>query len=108
MQNKTALSASAVYAALMRIPGGKVATYGDIAKAVGRPEASQAVGRILNKNPNPIKVPCHRVVMSNGTIGGYAFGKSRKKELLESEGLCFYGDTLIEFKKCRVSASSLV
>ncbi|HEV8386067.1 MAG TPA: MGMT family protein [Nitrososphaera sp.] len=108
MENSNTLSATAVYAALMKIPRGKVTTYGDIAKIIGRPTASRAVGRILNKNPNPVKVPCHRVVMSDGTIGGYAFGKSRKKELLESEGLCFAGDSVVEFNRSRLDAAGLV
>ena len=107
MENSNTFSA-AVYAALMKIPRGKVSTYGDIAKIIGQPKASRAVGRILNKNPNPVKVPCHRVVMSDGTIGGYAFGKSRKKELLESEGLSFAGDSLIEFNRSRLDAAVLV
>ena len=107
METGNHLSAAAVYAALMKIPAGKVATYGDIARIIGRPGASRAVGRILNKNPNPVKVPCHRVVMTNGTIGGYAFGKSRKKELLESEGLCFAGDRLAEFANRRIDVARL-
>jgi methylated-DNA-[protein]-cysteine S-methyltransferase len=107
METGNHLSATAVYAALMKIPAGRVATYGDIARIVGRPGASRAVGRILNKNPNPVKVPCHRVVMTDGTIGGYAFGKSRKKELLESEGLCFAGDRLAEFASRRIDVARL-
>jgi alkylated DNA nucleotide flippase Atl1 len=46
--------------------------------------------------------------MSDGNIGGYAFGKARKKELLESEGIYFDGDSVVEFKKCRVDSSSLI
>ena len=108
MEKDEAISATAIYSALMKIPRGKVATYGDIAKIIGRPKASRAVGAILNKNPNPVKVPCHRVVMSDGTIGGYAFGKSKKKELLEGEGLCFAGDRVVEFSRRRVVAASLI
>jgi methylated-DNA-[protein]-cysteine S-methyltransferase len=102
------LSSSAVYSALLHIPVGKVATYGDIAKAIGRPKASRAVGRILNRNPNPVRVPCHRVVMSDGTIGGYALGKSKKRELLEREGIFFDGESVIEFKKRRADLSRLI
>jgi methylated-DNA-[protein]-cysteine S-methyltransferase len=98
---KKNLQADDVYRMLARIPEGKVTTYGDIAKALGHPRASHAIGRILNKNPNPIIVPCHRVVMSDGNIGGYAFGKARKKELLKREGLCFVGDDIHEFEACR-------
>ena len=63
---------SEVYDLLLKIPAGKVSTYGDLAKALGNPLASRQVGRILGRNPNPIKVPCHRVVMSDGKVGGYS------------------------------------
>ncbi len=101
------LKAEDVYDILDRIPKGKVTTYGDIAKALGHANASRAIGRILNKNPNPIAVPCHRVVMSDGNIGGYAFGKARKKGLLKKEGLCFMGDNLHDFAACRADLGKL-
>jgi methylated-DNA-[protein]-cysteine S-methyltransferase len=104
---KKQLKASDVYNKLARIPEGKITTYGDIAKALGNPCASRAVGRILNKNPNPVVVPCHRVVMSNGSIGGYAFGSARKKELLAKEGLRFVGGSMNDFAKCRVALEKL-
>ena len=69
-----------VYELLKKIPAGKVTTYGDLAKALGNPSASRIVGKILGQNPNPIQVPCHRVVMSNGKIGGYAYGSAKKRE----------------------------
>ena len=91
-----------VYNMLLTIPKGKVSTYGDLAKALGNPAASRHIGRILSKNPNPIKVPCHRVVMSNGKIGGYAFGTQKKKELLQNEGVIFADEyRLNEFSKVR-------
>ena len=97
------MNAEAVYNILSRIPEGKVTTYHDIAKALGCPNGSRAVGRILNRNPDPIIVPCHRVVLSSGRIGGYAFGKTKKKELLEKEGLRFISEDLIDnFARCRV------
>jgi len=101
------LKADDVYDMLARIPEGKVTTYGDIARALGHPHASRAIGRILNKNPNPVVVPCHRVVMSDGNIGGYAFGKARKKELLKKEGLCFMGDDMHDFAACRADLRQL-
>src|SRR5512133_540752 len=61
---------SDVYDLLLKIPAGKVSTYGDLAKALGNPLASREIGRILGKNPDPIKVPCHRVVRSNEKVGG--------------------------------------
>jgi methylated-DNA-[protein]-cysteine S-methyltransferase len=91
-----------VYNMLLTIPKGKVSTYGDLAKALGNPAASRHVGRILSKNPNPIKVPCHRVVMSDGKIGGYALGTQMKKELLQNEGVIFADDYRVnEFSKVR-------
>lgn len=91
-----------VYELLLEIPAGKVSTYGDLAKALGKPLASREIGRILGRNPNPIKVPCHRVVMSDGTVGGYFYGSDRKKELLEKEGISFSHETLNNFKEVRV------
>jgi methylated-DNA-[protein]-cysteine S-methyltransferase len=101
------LKASHVYDIVDQIPEGKVTTYGDIAKALGHPGASRLIGRILNKNPNPILTPCHRVIKSNGNIGGYAFGKTRKKELLKKEGLCFIGDSTEAFAKYRIPLHKL-
>src|SRR5919198_5295490 len=71
-----------VYDLLLKIPPGKVSTYGDLAKALGNPLASREIGRILGRNPNPIKVPCHRVVMSDGKVGGYKYGSNKKREIL--------------------------
>lgn len=101
------LNASDVYNVVAQIPEGKVTTYGDIARALGHPRASRVIGRILNKNPNPIVTPCHRVIKSDGNIGGYAFGKVRKKELLKKEGLCFIGDSTAEFAKYRIPIQKL-
>jgi methylated-DNA-[protein]-cysteine S-methyltransferase len=91
-----------VYDLLLKIPIGNVTTYGDLARALGNPLASREIGRILGKNPNPIKVPCHRVVMSDGKVGGYAHGSNRKKELLEREGITFTNEIVNDFKKVRV------
>ena len=91
-----------VYDLLLKIPAGKVTTYGDLAKALGNPLASREIGRILGKNPNPIKVPCHRIVMSNGKVGGYAQGSNRKRELLEKEGISFENGIVSNFKNVRV------
>ena len=78
-----------------KIPRGKVTTYKEIAKAIGKPKAYRAVANALARNPHPIKIPCHRVVRSNGEIGGYAFGTKRKVKLLISEGVKIKGDKLI-------------
>lgn len=95
-----------VYDLLLKIPAGKVSTYGDLARALGNPSASRAIGRILGENPNPIKVPCHRVVMSNGQIGGYAYGTARKRQLLEKEGVSLTNGIVQNFKNVRVYPKS--
>jgi methylated-DNA-[protein]-cysteine S-methyltransferase len=92
-----------VYDLLQKIPEGKVTTYGDLARALGNPSASRIIGRILGQNPNPILVPCHRVVMSDGKLGGYRYGINKKKELLEKEGLSFTDEVISDFKNIRVS-----
>jgi methylated-DNA-protein-cysteine methyltransferase related protein len=82
-----------VYALAKQIPAGKVATYGQLAKILGSPGASRAVGMCLSKNIDPKTIPCHRVVASNGKLTGYAFGGiSKKKEILEKEGVKFKGE----------------
>lgn len=106
LDNKIIIKNEDVYDLLQKIPIGKVTTYGDIAKALGNPLASRMIGSIVGKNPNPIKVPCHRVVMSDGQIGGYIYGTAKKKELLEKEGITFTNGIVSDFKKVRVSLSS--
>jgi len=78
-----------VFAAVCKIPKGKVSTYGQIAKAIGKPGTARAVGNALRNNPHPIKVPCHRVVRSDGNVGGYCGKKdsARKVRLLKAEGV---------------------
>ena len=91
-----------VYNLLKTVPKGHVTTYGDLAKALGFPGAARAIGRIMNANPDPIVVPCHRVVASDGSIGGYGFGVKMKKAILAGEGLLFDGDTIVDFEKKRL------
>ncbi len=74
-----------VYKIVKKIPRGKVLTYKQIAQKVGRPAAYRAVGNILNKNRDP-KIPCHRVICSDGKLGGYNKGIIIKKVLLKKEG----------------------
>ena len=71
---------------LVRIPFGRVETYGGLANRIGRPRAARAVGGALNRNPVPIVVPCHRVVGSTGSLVGYGGGLERKERLLTLEG----------------------
>jgi len=92
-----------VYVLLSKIPSGKVSTYGDIARALGHPKAARAIGRIIANNPNPISIPCHRVVKSSGEIGGFAYGEQMKREILEKEGIKFQNRIVENFEEQRLS-----
>jgi methylated-DNA-[protein]-cysteine S-methyltransferase len=82
----------AVLRAAYRIPRGTVTSYGGLARSLGRAGAARAVGNALAANPFPLIVPCHRVIRSDGTIGGFTGGEGIKRRLLELEGVRF-GDT---------------
>ena len=71
---------------LAKVPHGQLTTYGALAKAAGRPRAARAVGTVMNRNPIPIVLPCHRVVGANGDLVGYGGGLDRKRLLLSLEG----------------------
>ncbi|TMK78248.1 MAG: methylated-DNA--[protein]-cysteine S-methyltransferase [Actinobacteria bacterium] len=71
---------------LARLPYGQVTTYGALAREAERPKAARAVGAVMNRNPIPIVLPCHRVVGANGSLVGYAGGLERKELLLKLEG----------------------
>lgn len=71
------------------IPRGRVSTYGLVAAHLGKPGAARAVGHALANNRFPILIPCHRVIRSDGTLGGYRGGPSMKRALLEYEGIAF-------------------
>ncbi len=74
------------YALLLQIPSGKVTTYGEMARALGT-RAYRAVGQAMHRNPNAPEVPCHRVIRSDGLLGGYAGGPEKKACLLMAEGI---------------------
>ena len=74
------------YSLLKKVPKGKVTTYKELAHAIDT-KAYRAVGSAMNKNPHAPKVPCHRVVNSNGRLGGFAFGIKNKIHLLQKEGV---------------------
>ncbi|MEO8464629.1 MAG: methylated-DNA--[protein]-cysteine S-methyltransferase [Gammaproteobacteria bacterium] len=76
-----------VWQALLAIPFGVVRTYGDVARDIGQPLAMRAVGQANGRNPLPIVIPCHRVIASDGTIGGYSSGLNVKHRLLALEGI---------------------
>jgi len=76
-----------VWKYLKTIPKGKVKTYLDVAKGIGKPRAFRAVANAVGKNPYPPKIPCHRVIRSDGSLGGYSGkgGIKEKKRLLNAE-----------------------
>lgn len=85
------------YSLVKQIPKGRVSTYGVLARALGDIRASRAVGRMLNQNPYAPVVPCHRVVMSDGTLGGFGGGIAKKIQLLEKEGVRVTDDRIHDF-----------
>ena len=80
-----------VWEAIDRIPFGETRTYKELASSIGHPKAYRAVANACGKNPNPVSTPCHRVISSDGTIGGYSGkgGIKKKKALLKKEGILF-------------------
>ena len=74
-----------VWRALLNLPKGEVASYGDIAKAIGKPKASRAVGTAIGANPVALLIPCHRVLRQTGELGGYRWGETRKHAILARE-----------------------
>ncbi len=118
----------AVYAACRKIPRGRVSTYQEIAKYIGNAKSARAVGNALNRNPyapastrgddrssassrrdfltsrdgstrGGPSVPCHRVVRSNGTVGGFAFGEKRKLSMLKKEKIDIRKGRVVDFEK---------
>ena len=80
-----------VWKEISKIPFGETRTYKDIAIAIGKPNSSRAVANACGKNPYPVIIPCHRVIKSDGKLGGYsgAGGVKKKKELLKLENVKF-------------------
>ena len=85
------------YKKLNLIPKGMVSTYYELAKSLGC-KGYRAVGNAMAKNPNPIIVPCHRIVKKDGSLGNYSLGINKKQELLESEGLTIENNKIINFQ----------
>ena len=75
-----------VYAVVAKIPRGKTMTYAEVARRAGNPRAARAVGNLMNRNPDLKRIPCHRVVRSDGSVGGYRFGAKKKIAMLKREG----------------------
>jgi len=75
-----------VYSVVAKIPRGRTMTYAEVARRAGNPRAYRAVGNIMHNNPDMKRVPCHRVVRSDGDTGGYARGRAKKIAILKREG----------------------
>ena len=78
-----------VWTALQKIPFGKTNSYGEIAAKVRKPNAARAIGQAVGRNPICLVIPCHRVIASDGGIGGFAFGVKTKRSILSLEGQLF-------------------
>jgi len=96
-----------VYAQTKKIPKGKVATYGQIARLAGNPKAARTVGLFMKTNPDAPRIPCHRVVASDGSLTGYSAGKGivTKRDMLLSEGVYFKRDR-VDLLHCQWNPSS--
>jgi O-6-methylguanine DNA methyltransferase len=89
-----------VRSVVRKIPRGRVATYGDVAKFAGRPRAHRAVGNIM-RNCQDTSIPCHRVIAAGGKLGGYGGDLHRKRDLLVQEGLVVANGRIREFWRLR-------
>ncbi len=87
-----------IYKKLLKVPRGYVTTYGELSKSVGLKNGQRLVGKIMNKNPYPVIIPCHRVVLSTGKVGGYAFGENVKTTMLNDEGIQIKNGKIIDLK----------
>lgn len=83
-----------VYWVVRRIPCGGFLSYKRVAQLAGRPRAFRAVGNVLNKNTDP-KIPCHRVIRSDGRVGGYRYGQNKKIALLKKEGISIKNERIV-------------
>ena len=99
-----------IYEAVRLIPEGSVATYGQVAEAVGSRQLSRVVGYALHANPQPGVIPCHRVVKKDGEVSrAFAFGgANRQAELLRAEGVGFLDETHVDIERFRVSFLPLI
>lgn len=90
--------ANKVYKKLAEVPKGKITTYSELAKAVGIQNGQRAIGNIMNKNQFPVIIPCHRVVKSDGSVGGYAYGQDIKKNMLAKEGIKIQNGKILDLE----------
>lgn len=82
-----------------KIPCGQVTTYSELARALGNRRLARAVGNALNKNKDFVKIPCHRVVRSDGRVGEYVLGRKKKIEKLRREGVVVEKGKIVDLKK---------
>ena len=87
-----------VYKKLLEVPPGMVTTYRELARTVGLKNGQRVIGRIMNKNTYPVIIPCHRVIKSNGKIGGYAWGEKIKTNMLSKEGIKIKNGKIVDLK----------
>ncbi|MBR5451964.1 MAG: MGMT family protein [Clostridia bacterium] len=90
-----------IYDVVKSIPKGRVMTYGQVAILAGNPRWARVVGYALHSNPNPNEIPCHRVVMKDGSVApGFVFGgPDVQKQILSSEGITFTKDGKVDMEK---------
>ena len=84
---------------VLQVPERKVTTYGDLAKAVGLKNGQRVIGTIMKNNPFPIIIPCHRVVSSDGKIGGHTYGEMEKFQMFTKEWIKIKDGKIIDFDK---------
>ena len=87
-----------IYKKLLQVPRGQITTYGELSKSVGLKNGQRLVGKIMNNNPYPVIIPCHRVILSTGKIGGYVFGENVKTKMLSDEGIQIENGKIIDLK----------
>jgi O-6-methylguanine DNA methyltransferase len=95
-----------VLTVVARIPAGRVATYGDVARLAGRPGAARAVGQIMRQAARP-GLPYHRVISAGGQLGGYGGATTIKAELLRAEGVIVRGKRIANFEQIRLTGARL-
>lgn len=98
MKNESSFEKN-VFDIVKKIPRGKILTYKQIAIIIKKPKAYRAVGNVLNKNKNLITIPCHRVIRSNGQIGGYILGMKEKEGILRRENIEIKNGCVIDINK---------
>ncbi|MEM4327054.1 MAG: MGMT family protein [Candidatus Diapherotrites archaeon] len=87
-----------VFQIIIKIPKGKITTYQEIAKALGNKNLARAVGKVCGSNGKLIEIPCHRVIRSNGLLGGYKLGTNKKAELLRKEGFLVKQNKVLNYE----------